>query len=233
MQMKPAGFFRDSIRHILLRSSTVFSDGDTYELLGLCPKLVALLIVGSLAKPALLPIFQLMPQIRKWGDCLQDLFGSYRAINLSRPFFRAVFREDDTQMYGELAALPDCTHLCLNGNVAVEALIQILKKGPFLRVLVNFWHVGDTTRAPATLPFADVRFVVLIHRNYWSDWEEGARGEKDFWATADAFVERKRRGDSDRVMLFAGTPDDNSVNALTKLWCGPQSSRVRRNTEAG
>ncbi|KAJ7472563.1 hypothetical protein FB451DRAFT_1175305 [Mycena latifolia] len=217
MQKKPASFFRDSVRHVLLRSSAAFSDKDTYALLGFCPGLVSFVVVGDLTSPALLPIIQWMPQIRKWGGSLKDLFGSYRAIDLSHPFFRAVthldifdvFPNNDPRIYDQLAALPVCTHLCLNGNVAVEVLQRVLEQCPHLQVLVNLRHAEDK-RVRATVPVPDMRLVVLIYRDYWSDWEVGARGGIDFWAAADAFVERKRRGDIDHnsKVVMLGTVCD-------------------------
>ncbi|KAJ7489305.1 hypothetical protein FB451DRAFT_686637 [Mycena latifolia] len=205
MRAKPASFFRDSVRHIFLNSSA-WSVDEVYALLRLCPRLESFYTTGEFSTPAMLPVLRGMLQMSKWGGPLEQLFGTYSAIDLSQSFFRNITHMDlfdvahngDVRISSGLAALPALTHLCLNNNVGVDFLRRVLEDCTRLQILVHLWnpYYSEPAREIATNPpVSDVRFVVGVFLNYWDDWEVGARGGTDFWVAADAFVARKRRGE--------------------------------------
>ncbi|KAJ6598394.1 hypothetical protein DFH09DRAFT_1131675 [Mycena vulgaris] len=208
MQAKLPSFFRDNVRHLWLNPSISMSDEELYDLLRLCPRLVSFACLGDFSSPVLLPILQGMSEVRRWSGALEDLFGSRAAIDLGNPFFRTITHMDifdtisnsDLQICPSLADMPALTHLCLNDNLSYgdNFLRRVLTQCPHLQLLVNFLHTSDIDIArgiAASPPVADVRFVVYLYDSYWDEWYNGARGGDDFWATADAFVERKRRGE--------------------------------------
>ncbi|KAJ7705460.1 hypothetical protein B0H17DRAFT_1038052 [Mycena rosella] len=217
MKAKPANFFRDNVRHICL-SSLSWSVKDTYALLRLCPRVVTLSTMSRFLPPlhqieqgpfALLQILLEMPQLRKWGGSLTNLFGSRAAIDPTHPVFRNITHLDlfddlldaqDARICTSLATMPALTHLSLFNEVRPGIFQRVLDECASLRALVHMWHDLHTWEAhkiAAEPPVTDVRFVVRVFHDYWADWEAGARGDTDRWAAADAFIERKRRGEID------------------------------------
>ncbi|KAJ7489321.1 hypothetical protein FB451DRAFT_1390479 [Mycena latifolia] len=155
----------------------------------------------------MLPVLQGMTQVRKWGGSLGNLFGSLVAIDLTHPFFRTITHMDlndylssnGISVCARLAEMPALTHLCFHDFNNAEINLQALEQCTLLQVLVNLRHgvgIDDLTREIP--PVTDMRFVVGVYRNGWNGWNEWelwARGGTDFWAAADAFIARKRRGE--------------------------------------
>ncbi|KAJ7705461.1 hypothetical protein B0H17DRAFT_669126 [Mycena rosella] len=213
MQTNPARFFQDNVRHLLL-SPIVFTEQECLALLSVCPKLVSFYAFGGVLTPAMLPILQDMAHVRRWSSRLSSLFGSVPAIDLSIPFFRNITHidifeavADDTQTARGLAALPALTHVGLNNRTRAGVPRRLLNECIHLQVLANIWHVSNFVAArnvAASPPAIDVRFVVCTSGNHCDEWEVGARGGTDFWAAADAFVARKRRGEIDASCYWVG-----------------------------
>ncbi|KAJ7176752.1 hypothetical protein C8R46DRAFT_1213332 [Mycena filopes] len=133
------------------------------------------------------------------------MFGSAAAIDLGLPFFRNVTHMDlfnscvDQQVWimPALAALPALTHLGLTES-DVAFLCLVLEQLPRLQVLAVTMEDGDPGgEIPPGAPVSDPRFVVVVNGHYWVDWEIGVLGGMDFWAAADLFVARKRKGEID------------------------------------
>lgn len=220
IQAKSASFFETSVRHIFLMG-TELSNEEAHALLRLCPRIVSLAIPTPFAKPALLPILQGMTRVRKWSGNLEALFGTYAALDLGHAFFRALTHVDiyDDDIENEemeklcpgIAALPALTHLCLSQNVSAVVLQRLLEQCMHLQVLVNLWEDAYEDRAreiASSPPVADPRYMVSVYvsHEYLSDWEVGVHGGIDFWAAADVFVARKRRGEiegTSSIFLFA------------------------------
>ncbi|KAJ6598419.1 hypothetical protein DFH09DRAFT_1071432 [Mycena vulgaris] len=97
--------------------------------------------------------------------------------------------------------MPALTHLCLAYGAAgvrrhgEDLLQRVLDQWANLLVLVIMWHPSQTSEAlqmAINPPVSDTRFVVCVApRNFWDEWEAGARVVPDFWAAADAFVAQK------------------------------------------
>ncbi|KAJ7088702.1 hypothetical protein C8R44DRAFT_444000 [Mycena epipterygia] len=206
MKTKPPSFFENGIRHLFLAQTLPrWSEEDVCGLLRLCPRLVSLTIISGFAYHPLLPILLGMQQLRRWNGSLKDLFGGSSAVDLSHPAFRNITHMDifdvvDDIILPGLATLPALTHLCLNDDVGLRVLQRILEQCMHLQVLVNLWYISDSEDAREIAnspPVTDVRFVVIVFSDFWTDLEIGARGGTDFWAAADVFIVRKRRGEID------------------------------------
>ncbi|KAJ6598415.1 hypothetical protein DFH09DRAFT_1131724 [Mycena vulgaris] len=214
MRVKPPSFFRDHVRHLLLSPSRSLSDEELHEILRLCPRIVSLCLGHMMSKPALLPILEAMSEVRRWSGSLDGLFGTGRAVidhPLGNPFFRTVTHMDifdavDNSDLDGLAAMPALTHLCLSDDLACgdNFLRHVLDQCSHLQLLANFLHYSEDkiTEIAANPPVADLRFVVYVYHDYWAEWKTYARGGHDFWAAADAFVARKRRGEIEGTSSF-------------------------------
>ncbi|KAJ7157605.1 hypothetical protein C8R43DRAFT_403451 [Mycena crocata] len=110
-----------------------------------------------------------------------------------------------------LPYLPVLTHLGFNSIIQRDTLDQLLHILPRLQVLMVIFFVSkvriavwfaEAIATAQSLP--DPRLVVAIYRDYFTDWESGARGHGDLWVRAEAFVGAKRRGENrERDLLFA------------------------------
>ncbi|KAJ7238065.1 hypothetical protein B0H12DRAFT_101125 [Mycena haematopus] len=207
MRTKSADFFRHSVRHVFLGS---YETNNIQALLRLCPDIVSLAYIPPHGEPKLLEVLKNFHRIRRWGGCLGDLFDHPSAIDLSLSVFRNVTHMDmfdnvdmntaaTARLCAGLCALPALTHLCINERVEGGILRNLLQGCPCLQVLVDIWtsRIGAAgmvaTHRKAGLE--DIRYVVAVCCDYWSDWDVGACGGTDFWAAADDFVARKRRGE--------------------------------------
>ncbi|KAJ7728271.1 hypothetical protein DFH07DRAFT_851208 [Mycena maculata] len=203
---KPTTFLRTAVRHLLLDGSAQWSQDDALSVLRLCTGLVSLLPFGRFASPALLPVLREMRSVRRLSASLEDLFGSSDAIDLHHPLFSGITHldifdpvESAPQIYVQLSALPRLTHLCLNNDIPAPIAHVVLSSCPHLEVLVNMWAYLRLARAFAVaqsppLKDPDPRFVVALYDDFSADWEAGSHDELDFWALAEIFVARKRRG---------------------------------------
>ncbi|KAJ7216015.1 hypothetical protein GGX14DRAFT_562456 [Mycena pura] len=90
--------------------------------------------------------------------------------------------------------MPRLTHLSTRTYMSESVLHGVLQHCNALQVLV--WAYGtqellDENRAHAAL-IDDPRFVTLVSSEVLLDWETGARGGEDYWATASALVKKRR-----------------------------------------
>ncbi|KAJ7040687.1 hypothetical protein C8F04DRAFT_1081754, partial [Mycena alexandri] len=206
METKPPSFFK-YVRHICLGSPSSWSAHHTLTLLRLCPRLESFAHMRPHGKPAL----GALTEVHRWSGCLNDLYDD-GAVDLTLPLFHRVTHMDVFENLEPpphilnnrgLTTMPALTHLCLNRYVRVDIVRRLLNECAHLQILINMWTDPAYNRGKAeeivarhySAGVTDVRFVVVICRDYWSDWEVGACGGVDFWAAADAFVARKRRGE--------------------------------------
>lgn len=210
---KPLGFLHTAVRHLFLDSSAMWSQDDATQVLHLCTGVVNFSAIGRFSNPSLLPYLAHI-QVQQLALCLDDLFGGSRFIDMAHPLFTSITHLDifdacnseETPICAHLPRLPALTHLCLNNEVPWDTITRLLTECPRLQVLVELWPY---TRARLAYPWAqdapmrDVRFVVGLYRDYWADWENGARGHSDFWVLAEAFVAKKRSGQIEREFWCA------------------------------
>ncbi|KAJ6551286.1 hypothetical protein B0H19DRAFT_1157110 [Mycena capillaripes] len=213
IQTKEASFFRDSVRHIQIGPSRHWSAVDTHALLRLCTRLVSVAYTRDPGGPVFLMALEDNRGIRRWSGRLEPLFGP-STLDLAHPVFHTVthldvldgLRGDDTRICAALHTMLALTHVCLNGDmVEVDLLHRVLDQCTHLRVLVGMWSGGRAKEMAARHRrdgVTDMRYVVTICTHYWDDWEVGARGGTDFWVAAEAFVQRKHRGEIEESCNF-------------------------------
>ncbi|KAJ7634398.1 hypothetical protein FB45DRAFT_1056452 [Roridomyces roridus] len=202
---KPPSFLHKSVRHLFLDMSSEWTDEEALQVLRLCTGLVNLLALPPYSNPRLLPILGVL-HLRRLSTSLETLFGNRAEIDLRHPLFSSLTHLDifdegiasNSLHVQGLCALPALTHLCLNNDVPWGAVKDLLAGCRSLSVFVNLWAYIRFDRAKAVArspPVTDVRFVVAVFADYWTDWETGAYGGNDFWKSAEEFIELKRRGE--------------------------------------
>ncbi|KAJ7255664.1 hypothetical protein C8J57DRAFT_598725 [Mycena rebaudengoi] len=157
-------------------------------------------------KPTMLPALDNM-RLDHLSVSLAILFGHSSnpgEINPDRPLFQALTHLclwDDSRMIDGLpiAKLPALTHLCVNGRQDSLFLLSTLRNCAQFRVLVHmYWTRVALGRAQQTPDVVDdPRFVLMTLDvdGYLADWRAGAKGGQDFWARADRFIAKKKRGE--------------------------------------
>ncbi|KAJ7024274.1 hypothetical protein C8F04DRAFT_163455 [Mycena alexandri] len=203
MHVRPPSLFSDNVRHLYLSPTCGWSYQTASALVRLCPHLVCLFFEADWPQAALLPVLEGISHVRIWRGSLRGLFGD-APIDLGHPFFRTITHIDVTlhrlplrSIVPSLRNLPVLTHLCLHNNVAVDNASNILEQCPRLRILFILCHLLYAEVADAiSSEITDMRCVVVVRGDPIHDWSGWvAHGGNDFWAGAEAFVARKRRGE--------------------------------------
>jgi hypothetical protein len=227
---KPPSFL-GAVRHMVLDSNVSWSQDEGEMVLKLCTGLVNFAVLSHLANPSILPILANM-RVQRLSASLGDLFGhDFASANLAHQLFAYVTHLDvfdhvdnKTQFALTVRTLPSLTHLCVNNHVTWQIIQALLDNCERLEILANLWMFGQAERArqrAENAPFEDVRFVVGFYRNYWDEWEAGARGAPDFWSVADDFVARKRRGEIEGAIfccISLSTPHANEQIQANCYW---------------
>ncbi|KAJ7873185.1 hypothetical protein B0H13DRAFT_2058807, partial [Mycena leptocephala] len=208
MDRKPASFFHDYVRHIQIYIS------DTEEItkiLSLCDATVSLALYAP-DGPALLPPLSTL-RVRRLNVWAQALFPDPTARDFSHPFFSQIThlflldsdRDGDWGTWSTLAQMPRLTHLSFYSSRMANSVCRgTLEHCKALEVLA-IWCVNQTkleTNIPRRAELAyDVRFVMVVVEGvekFLADWESGAQGGEDYWVRAEALVQKRRAGDTDK-----------------------------------
>jgi hypothetical protein len=105
-------------------------------------------------------------------------------------------QEGAGNIVGHLALFPALTHLA--GFYSGYNVFAVLERCPKLEALID---MHPPLPQWAQIPIEDPRFVSMevsheCHaKEYANAWVMGTRGGMDFWARADAFIAKKRRGE--------------------------------------
>lgn len=138
-----------------------------------------------------------------------------------------------------IAELPALTHPSLSEEAHSSSLLLLLNTCGKLRVVVNMSgsHSAFEQAKQAPNSVDNPRFVVMAHvgdDEYLADWKAGANGGHDFWARADRFVAKKKRGEINlgRPSISIFRPQINNIHpspsfSLTMLDSGRRHSRLR------
>ncbi|KAJ7096948.1 hypothetical protein C8R44DRAFT_812439 [Mycena epipterygia] len=216
---KPPSFFHNVVRHLLLEWRTPWSSEETISVLKLCTGIVNLAISPFYTYPTGILAQLAQMQLQRLAVGFRALFGPKKAIDMRHPLFSSITHLDifdtldgDTDMCAQVPAIPALTHLCVHGRVPWETITMLLAACPRLELLVNRWLSTTNAHAQAkNVPFHDMRFVIQLYKNYWSEWEANARGlGPNFWSLADDFVARKRSGDID-AKVYLSDSEGNPV----------------------
>jgi hypothetical protein len=127
------------------------------------------------------------------------------AIDPSRPLFRTLTHLDmfagieGQPLDFEFAQFPALTHLSMHGDQRPPFFLALLASCPRLHVLVsNIRPYWNRQQAHQSINI-DMRFVMMFTEinvnRFVEDWSLGAQGGKDFWARAELFTDKRRRGE--------------------------------------
>jgi hypothetical protein len=212
---KSPAFFHNAVRHLLLDGTTDinWTPEEARDVLKLCTGVVNFAAIGPLSNPTLLPILADM-KVQRIAVCLEVLFGVHDSIDLGHRAFASITHLDifdtihpgETRICPHIPALPELTHLCLNNEIPWDTVQNLLTDCPRLELFIVLWPNPSASYGhnwAKTTPICDTRFAVSVFRNYWDDWEKGARGLPNFWTVADSFVAQKRNGTIDGIYLHS------------------------------
>ncbi|KAJ7635693.1 hypothetical protein DFH06DRAFT_1220222 [Mycena polygramma] len=202
MKSKPPVFFR-AVRHIILDSSTILPLVDAKDLLKLCTRLRSFGASYLFTAPFFLPILAELG-VQRLAIMPQELFGA-EPIDLRHQLFRYVTHLDLFGVKGVADVLKDVptlgalTHLSLARQLPHDRVMAVFETCPCLRLLLIQWSLAFLEEYNAyNIPrIYDVRFVLKLRGDYWTEWTAGLKGvaDSDFWSEADDFVARKRKGE--------------------------------------
>ncbi|KAJ7458748.1 hypothetical protein B0H11DRAFT_2060863, partial [Mycena galericulata] len=202
IKRKPVPFLHNTVRHLLLDyTDKPWSLEEARDILKLCTGVIDFAGDSYFMRPALLPILADM-HIERLSASLEELFGDVPYIDLHHQLFAFVtrlhifdvFGDREAHIFPHVRALPALTHLGMS-EVPWSSVEKLLTDCAKLELLAFEWM--------DKCPFRDVRLVAALYKDYWQDWENGARARGNFWSVADTFVAGKRRGeiDGDRLWL--------------------------------
>jgi hypothetical protein len=224
-------FLHKAVHHLAL--DHVSLDEGT-EILRLCTGVINFACSTQLVDPSFVPILAELG-VQRLALCLQALFGG-APINLTHSLFRSVTHLDILGVVGvesalaEISALPALTHLCLDPAMPWDVLMKVLEDCPHLELLLVQWSIyNEAQYISAQEPcLYDLRLVIGLYYGYWEEWEAEANGVLVYWAEADDFVARKRRGEIEGTIyssVWRCTISD-AIIAATRYWIHQEVSRI-------
>ncbi|KAJ7661943.1 hypothetical protein DFH06DRAFT_1042846 [Mycena polygramma] len=192
---KPPSFFHDCVQHLF----TETSGGDQLEkIISVCSGIQSFVgfqpgmyIPPSLGatRPRRLSLFLKDLVDCMDGDLARPMFTSLTHLDL----FDVLRTRDD--VLSRLSLLPALTHLAVWDSAEVSPA-AVLSRCSRLEALVHM-HDSPQSEANDSVSVDDPRVVCMAipDEDYEEDWVIGTRGGSDFWARADLFIARKRRGE--------------------------------------
>ncbi|KAF8965568.1 hypothetical protein BDZ97DRAFT_1918129 [Flammula alnicola] len=213
------------VKHILLQNRT---SGEIKQVLEFCPNVhnLALWIIhGSCTH--LVPILEKLP-LRRFSFDPTYFFENY-APDLSIPFDQPLFHNlthleiinatSSWSKWRQLALLPKLTHLALAGIVNQHLIDRVIVECASLEVFVMFYADVHFIAGELSLSQKDPRVVLLQSvLDHLDHWETGARGEEDFWITAEKRKQEAREKAASRLRDDYGGrglgPDRSSIQLL-------------------
>ncbi|KAJ7734184.1 hypothetical protein DFH07DRAFT_780408 [Mycena maculata] len=215
-QSRPASFFHDRVHHLYF---DILGAQDK-EILLVCRGVKSLTIIRirPFSSPRILPILGAM-KLQRLSLSLKELFAGMEFIDLTLPLFSFIthletfdFSEIISKDFpgfscSSLALLPALTHLAFDANVGTAFLpvaTEIFGSCRKLEVLVGINRYPIHFHDGGMISIDDARFVYMQRRHFEhaADWLAGTRGGLDFWARADAFIAKKRRGEIRPIMVW-------------------------------
>ncbi|KAJ7241598.1 hypothetical protein C8J57DRAFT_1368927 [Mycena rebaudengoi] len=155
--------------------------------------------------PLILTAFEAMPLALQHFSFINS--STLGAIDPSRPLFRTLTHLDmSAEAEGQpldfqIAQLPALTHLGMHGARPPPFFLDLLRSFPRLHVLVSkmwFWSPWNAAQPHQPID-PDPHFVMMFAEasinHFVQEWTLGAQGGKDFWARAELFIDKRRRGE--------------------------------------
>ncbi|KAJ7461198.1 hypothetical protein FB451DRAFT_1371429 [Mycena latifolia] len=213
IQSKPAQFFADAVRQVVLKtlpwddpdSGETWSDAELSKALALCTGATSVVLIGDLFEPRLVPMLAFMQptHLRVAADVFAP--GNSNPPRFNLPFLQRVSHvhlfETDVHLFdsdasvsanweywSHLSRLPALTHLVI--PCQTDIIPTILSDLPNLQTLILVADIFvDGDWISRHLPVLDQRIVVV---QATSDFDPQC--SVDFWERADSFMVQKRRG---------------------------------------
>ncbi|KAJ7607239.1 hypothetical protein FB45DRAFT_1135793 [Roridomyces roridus] len=193
-RMKPPGFLRDAVRHVLLDKDVTTAAAQAVLEVATETQSLALLCFNtdfdleSLADPSKLPKLQRLATHKLPRPIYQslthlDLFGA------SFDFIGSV--------WPQIARCPALTHLAIYSDCEIAAAEHVLSNCERIKVLIYMSEERAKTHVYEEILLGHDGFITMTFddEEYQRDWEIGARGGVDFWTRADQFIAKKKRGE--------------------------------------
>ncbi|KAK7006300.1 tyrosinase central domain-containing protein [Favolaschia claudopus] len=206
-------FFHKAVHHLVLQSDD--RGPNVLQLLSLCTGLREFGCINSSVDHTMLPILAEMRDLRRMCCSFTSLFGNVQSIDFKHPVLRSithldVFEDNCWTLLGPVLQLPALTHLCFHKNhwetLARDGLPVAAADCPALQLLLFQWPAGsesqkdyDSIKKPRLY---DLPVVVGLYNNYWGEMEAEARGCLKFWAEADDFISRRRKGEVEATRFW-------------------------------
>jgi len=180
------------VRHVLLQHRQSQEIGDVLKH---CPKVhnLALWIINGPCEH-LIPIIEGL-SLRILSFDPSYFFGGYdwdAIIPFDQPLFHNLTHLEIINVtsiwskWEQLASLSKLTHLALAGIANQEFIDRVLVECKALKFFVMFYSDIDNLIGEVDFPQRDHRVVFLqTVADHLEHWERGARGEEDFWITAE------------------------------------------------
>jgi len=191
------------VRHILLQNR--FSE-EIIDILNLCPNVenLALWIVHGESGHKLVPAFEGLRRLKRLSfdpACLQtnvDFYERNTPVAFDLPCFAKITHLDiinastTWSRWSKVSVMPALTHLALAGVVNQQLVNRVLRECPRLELLVLFYLVSGYLGEDVSESQNDHRVVFLQSvSDHFGNWEAGARGQEDYWVTAERIRETR------------------------------------------
>ncbi|KAJ7319350.1 hypothetical protein DFH08DRAFT_391013 [Mycena albidolilacea] len=195
VKSKPVQFIHDNIRYLLADQN--FPAGSLDEVLPGCTGVISLALFHT--HPSMVSQLEAIRPQRLSAPIAS--FFDHDTVDLTLPLFSSlthldafdVFAASSWSDWSSLALLPVLTHLAFLdlANLGAEKILAACRK---LQVLIG---MHEEFFAVQTRDDMDPRFLLMVlsTEDYVVDWKIGVQGGMDFWARADAFVAKRRRGE--------------------------------------
>ncbi|KAJ6482575.1 hypothetical protein C8R45DRAFT_1001916 [Mycena sanguinolenta] len=202
---KPQSFFHNCVRHLHLSCI----DGEAVEnapmILSACTGLRSLRLVidtDEIQPDLLLPALTTM-KLRELSAYLKLIFaGPIPTPMLTSVTHLDIFdsippNSDDAQIPRWLAQFPVLTHVTMReGSVwLARNILSVCKKLQVLILLQLYYKAY--MKAEDFPSIEDDRLLYMLAQDVWNEehWVTGSNRGVDFWASAEAFIAKKRRGE--------------------------------------
>ncbi|KAJ7028843.1 hypothetical protein C8F04DRAFT_50204 [Mycena alexandri] len=203
---KAPSFFHTHVRHLFVRR--LFRGKETEnmmlpEILRVCTGIQSLAFIRCGIPSSLLPTLATLRPRQLWMRIDSLVFET----DLCRPMLTCVTHlalwDRVTSIHSDIAAwlsllamFPSLTHLMI---IAAKPSLapHILASSKKFKVLVTYSDISGKE-----LDNADDRYVNIGVHKFAEQWLMGTRGGNNFWARAEAFIAKKRRGEIQPVWRY-------------------------------
>ncbi|KAF8198875.1 hypothetical protein K438DRAFT_1823871 [Mycena galopus ATCC 62051] len=100
----------------------------------------------------------------------------------------------DASRYADLVLIPSLTHISFNCKPLLHELYPLLERRTRLEYIVLLSPDLHPHRVMRQIRHSDERFVQIGQTNFRADWFSSARGGRDYWDLAEAFIAARRAG---------------------------------------